>query len=86
MRLADKVSMSAAFDSADFFLVDGTLHVAVIEDYGFGEEDPERKVPCGLPVPESFYDLKSATKEDCTWDVCPTCHFAFVPTLFRVAR
>ena len=72
VRLADKQSMAAGFAAARFFLVANEMHIVV-----------KGEVPCGLPIPETFYALKSAGPSDSDWDVCPTCHFAFVPTVFR---
>lgn len=72
MQLADKQSMDAAFAAARFFLVGDEMHIVI-----------KGEVPCGAPIPETFYDLKSAGPSDSEWGVCPTCHFAFLPTAFR---
>lgn len=75
MRLADQQSMEAAFAPARFFLVGDEMHIVI-----------DGAVPCDLPVPETFYDLRSATPANSNWGVCPVCHFAFLPTAFRTVH
>ena len=71
MKLADKKSMDAALAAARFFLVGDEMHIVIRDE-----------VPCGLPVPETFYDLKAVTAEP-EWGVCPSCHLVFIQTAFR---